>query len=191
MTTTSKFQTDTTVSSSDVQNEIMYRGLHFHSSCSQNIGKILCEDNENLRLGFKPTYTNRAIFSKLKQKTLEEDLYNVVYNIPCFGDGINAQCELSYVGSTGHKVKIRGGQHVDDIKKFNRDNDLEGTTAVVHHFHDVAHVPDTDNISVLAIEHNRTKRKILESLYIMTNDTINFRRDTENINSVYKSLLRK
>lgn len=97
--------------------------------------------------------------------------------------------KIPYVGSTGHKVKIRGGQHDDDIKKFNRDNDLDGTTAVVQHYYEAAHVPDTDNMSVLAIEHNKTKRRILESLHIMTNDTMNFRRDTENISIVYKSLL--
>lgn len=169
--------------------EIVYRGLHFHSSCSQNIGKILCKNNDNLKLGFKPTFTNREIFSNLKQKTLEGDIYNAIYNIPCRGDGFNASCDLSYVGSTGHKVRIRGGQHDGDIIKFNRDNNLDGTTAVVYHYYDAAHVPDTDNISVLAVEHNKTKRKILEALHIMTNKTMNFRRDTENISVVYKSLL--
>ena len=116
-------------------------------------------------------------------------MYNVVYNIPCGGDGFNAQCSLSYVGSTGHKVKIRREQHVKDIARFNQDNVLDNSTAVVHHYYDAAHVPDTENLSVLAVEHNWNKRKVLESLHIMKNNTINFRRDTDNISLIYKSLL--
>ena len=76
-----------------------------------------------------------------------------------------------------------------DIKKFNLTNDLNGTTAIVHHFYDTGHVPDVDNLSVLAVEHCYTKRKVLESLYIMSRPTMNFRQDTDNISDVYKSIL--
>lgn len=124
-----------------------------------------------------------------QQKTKVEDLYNVVHNIPCLGDGRRAKCELNYVGNTGHKSKSRSDQHVDDIKTFNRTNDLQNTTALVHHYHEARHVPDTDKLTVLNVEHNKSKRRVLESLQILTNLTMNFRRDTDNISAVYRNLI--
>lgn len=129
--------------------------------------------------------TNRTIFSKLKQKTKVDDMYNVVYNIPCLGDGARAMCDLKYVGNTGHKSKSRSDQHVDDIKTFNRTNDLLNTTALVYHYYESGHVPDTDNLKVLNVEHNKRKKRVLESLQILTNPTMSFRRDTDNISAVY------
>lgn len=63
--------------------------------------------------------------------------------------------------------------------------------AVVNHYPDSDDVPVTDNISVVAIEHNSTKRNIIESLFILSNNTLDHGRDTENISSVYTSLIKK
>lgn len=89
-----------------------------------------------MKLGYKLTLTNRSLFSKLKQNTTVENLYDAVYNIPCLGDGRRAMCDLNYVGNTGHRVKFRKHQHVDDIKTFNLTNDLNNTTALVHHYYE-------------------------------------------------------
>lgn len=43
---------------------------------------------------------------------------------------------------------------------------LEGTTEIVHHYDDAGHVPD--KVSILAVEHNYTKRKVHESLHILS-----------------------
>lgn len=177
-------------SSQNVPNETQYRGLHYSQLSSLNIGKLLCKDIPQLRLGYKPIVTNRSVFSKPKQKTSKGNMYNVVYKIPCYGDGFNAICDDCYVGTTGHKLNGRTDQHVDDIKSFNLNNDLDGTTALVHHYYEAGHVPNIDEVSILAVEHNYTKRKVLESLHILSQpNTINFRRDTDNISTAYKSLL--
>lgn len=142
-------------------------------------------------MGFKPTITNRTIFTKTKQTTVKEDRYGVVYDLPCYGDGVRT-CDLEYVGSTGHKLKSRNNQHESDIMRFNQTNSLESETAVVHHFYDTGHIPDFNEAKILEVEQNLTKRKILESLHILTRPTttINFRKDTENISAVYNCLLR-
>lgn len=140
-------------------------------------------------MGYKPTFKNRSNFTKLKQKTPISQMYNVVYNLPCLGDGRRAKCNLRYIGQTGRKTFVRTDEHVDDIKTFNENGELENSTALVHHYYEAGHVPDTDKISVLEVEHNYAKRKVLESLHILTNPTMNFRRDTENISSVYSSLI--
>lgn len=170
--------------------EIQYRGILFDPSCTQNISKIVCKQIPGLKMGYKPHLTNRSVFSKPKQKTPKEQMYNVVYNIPCLGDGRRAVCNLSYVGTTGHRMDNRLDQHEDDLSTFNITNDLENTTAIVHHFYDTGHVPDRGKASILEVEHTYTKRKVLESLHILSRpNTMNFRRDTENISAAYRSLL--
>lgn len=179
-----------TNNSSGNPQQVHFRGIQYNPTCSLNIGKVLCKNTPELRLGYKPSLTNRSIFSKPKQRTLKENLYNVVYHVPCFGDGFNAQCDDCYIGTTGHKVGNRQDQHVGDIKTFNRTNKLDETTAIVHHYYETGHVPDTDNFSILAVEHNYTKRKVLESLNILSHpNSMNFRRDTANISAAYRSLL--
>ncbi|XP_037033904.1 uncharacterized protein LOC119072733 [Bradysia coprophila] len=166
------------------KSKIRYKGLQFNQSCSQNIGKILCRGNDDVKVGYKPTLKNRSTFTKLKQKTPILEMYDVVYNMPCLGDGRRAKCDLNYIGQTGRKAYVRTDEHVEDIKKFNQDGELESSTALVHHFYEAGHVPDTENVSILEVEHNYAKRKVLESLHIMTNPAMNFRRDTENISSI-------
>lgn len=42
-----------------------------------------------------------------------------------------------FVLETFHKAILRSGQHVDDIKTFNKsDGDLNNTTALVHHYYE-------------------------------------------------------
>lgn len=170
--------------------EIQFRGMLFDSSCSQNISKLVCKRVPDLKIGFKPYLTNRTVFTKPKQKTPLEQMYNVVYKIPCFGDGRKSKCDLSYVGTTGHRCGNRFDQHEDDLRTFNLTNDLDNSTAVVHHFYDTGHVPDRGKAKILEVQHTYTKRKVLESLHILTQpNTMNFRRDTDNISIAYKSLL--
>lgn len=188
--TQTNINTSSTTNLSQHQTEIQYRGMLFDPSCTQNISKLICKGIPDLKMGYKPYMTNRSVFSKPKQKTPKERMYNVVYSIPCFGDGRRALCDLEYVGTTGHRVGNRFDQHDNDMTTFNLTNDLENTTAIVHHFYDTGHVPDREKATILAVEHTYTKRKVLEALHILTQpNTMNFRRDTENISAAYKSLL--
>lgn len=180
-----------TNTSLNINNVIQFRGIQFNSTCSQNIGNVLCKNVPDLRMGYKPIMTNRTLFSKTKQKTTKENMYGVVYDLPCYGDGRGSACDLEYVGNTGHKLGTRNGQHENDIKNFNETGKLEGQTAVVHHFYDTGHVPDFCESKILEVERNFTKRRILESLHILTKPTINFRRDTENISTSYNCLLNR
>lgn len=80
-------------------------------------------------------------------------------------------------------------QHDTDIKKLNETPDAnKGQTALVRHFED-GHAPDFKRVSILMVEPNDYKRKVLESLNILTNDSMNFKRDTDNISKIYHSLL--
>lgn len=79
-------------------------------------------------------------------------------------------------------------QHFDDIVKSN-DPDLpnKGQTALVRHFQD-GHAPNFEKVSILSMEPIEFKRRILEALHILSNDTVNFRQDIDNIDVTYQSL---
>lgn len=143
-----------------------------------------------LRVGYKPFKTNCTNFSTLKDKTSKHGKCNVVYKIPCVGNGLpQNRCSLCYIGQTGNRLETRMGQHNDDIKKSNDISETsKGQTSLVRHFQD-GHAPDFDKVSIIMMEPNDFKRKILESLNIVTNDSMNFRRDTDSISKVYHSLL--
>ena len=64
-------------------------------------------------------------------------------------------------------------------------------TALVNHHHTTGHNFNFDNFKILDKEQNMNKRLILEACYIWKrrDKTINFRTDTQNINSIYTSLI--
>lgn len=170
----------------------VFKGLCYVPSVSESIGQMLCDNTPDLIVGFRPFKVNRIHFSFLKDRITKDDTRNVVYKIPCLGNGFSkVRCNLSYIGHTGNKLITRMGQHLEDIISFNQDpnvNKDKGQTALVRHFED-GHAPDFDNVSILMIEPNYSKRTVLESLNILTNDTMNFRLDTNDISKFYHSLL--
>ncbi len=93
-----------------------------------------------------------------------------------------------YVGHTGNKFGVRKGQHNTDILNSHDCPASKGQTALVRHFQD-GHAPDFEKASILDVEPIEFKRKVLESLHILTNDTMNFRQYTDNIDTVYHSIL--
>ncbi|XP_037041507.1 uncharacterized protein LOC119078137 [Bradysia coprophila] len=180
---------DTTLSTV-LKEPITYKGISYISSCSVNIGRALCEELDDVKVGYKPFKTNRSNFSQLKDKTNPLDKCNIVYKIPCWGDGFSKnKCELCYIGHTGNKFGDRLGQHQNDVKKSNDEVEAKnGQTALVRHFQD-GHAPDFENASILMMEPNEFKRRILESLNILTNNSMNFRKDVDSISKVYHNVL--
>lgn len=182
------------VDSSDVivsdPKKVVFKGISYIDTVSFNLSKIVCEDSPDLKIGYKPIKSNRLVFTKLKDPTTLGDSTHVVYKIPCFGNGwSNNKCSLSYVGQTGNRLQTRMNQHNKDIVDSNEPHPSnKGQTALVRHFQD-GHAPDFENVSVLSIECNDFKRKVLESLHILTENSVNFRQDVQNIDTVYHGLI--
>lgn len=78
------------------------RSLQFNKASSQNLVKIVCNDDPEINVGYKPTHIKRTFFSISKQKTEEKIIYDVAYNIPCFCNGYTSTpCDLkNYEGAT-------------------------------------------------------------------------------------------
>lgn len=122
-------------------------------------------------------YTIGSIFSKVKDRTNNELLSDVVYSISC------TQCNKSYVGQTSQRLKNRISQHKSDIRVKPK------ACALSQHVIDLGHTFDFSNTLVLAHENNYKKRLFLEMFYINKMDTINFKKDTSGLSSIYCSIL--
>lgn len=165
------------------QTRIIRRKLTYVKSTSERIAKIIkSQKSPNVILpAFKPSeQLHNTVFSKLKQKVPRLETTNCVYEIPC------KDCPETYVGQTKNELKVRIGQHVNDLNKPAKEN---GNTAIVSHFETLGHIPMFDKVKVLAREAALGKRLTLESLHIASNNTYNFRRDTEGTSASYRALL--
>ena len=89
-----------------------------------------------------------------------ENLSNVVYLIKFNG------CDKVYIGETGRRLKNRIYVHKTDCRLGNL------KTGLSQHSWDCNHFFDFSNISTLARENNKYKRKIIESIYINKNINI-------------------
>lgn len=105
---------------------------------------------------------------------------NCVYEIPC------DICKKAYIGQTKNKAKVRIAQHIGDLKKPAK---ATGNTAIVSHFESTGHTPRFDKVKILAKEASLGKRLTLESLYIASKDTYNFRKDTEGMSASYRAVV--
>lgn len=180
----SQNQLNNTNQNSNTQTEPrIYKTLTYIPKLSNKIKTFL--RTEEVNISFKPhSKLNNNIFANMKDKVNILDTPNVIYKIPCHGDGQNL-CEKSYIGQTKNYLKTRLSQHSSDLR-----NPPHGeVTALVAHFADLGHTPDFDNVKILSKEQNYSRRTTLESLHICNEKSYNFRRDTRNISSIYAPLL--
>lgn len=191
------------VRNSNPSNErIVYRSLPFAEPITDNVCRLFQKGNPNLRIAKKPQNQLRCnTFSNMKQKLDGLERINTIYQIPCKG-GEGQKCELSYVGQTKNPLKKRRDQHQYDLnaavkRKTRHDIGIytpnrksEGKTAIITHFEETGHIPDTKNIRAIDVEPNLQKRLILESLHILNNNTINARKDVERISHTYCAIVK-
>ncbi|KAI4476528.1 hypothetical protein M0804_013507 [Polistes exclamans] len=151
----------------------------FIKPLSNGINK--CFKNTNVKLVFYNLVKIKSIYTKLKDKDDKLEQSNLVYKIPC-------ECEKCYVGQTKQKLKIRLDQHRNDSKPRNAQK--TNTTALAEHHFNTGHIFKFDETKILDKEENWYKRNISEMYYITNNNTVNFRTDTNNINSTYNEILK-
>ena len=128
----------------------------------------------NVKLGCYNKNKINNIYTKLKDKTDDNNKSSLVYSIPC------KDCKLSYIGTTGNKLNIRLQQHRNDCKpKYANHN----KTALSNHHFNTGHTFDFVNAKVLESEANFKKRLIAETLHIKKNKKtiVNFKTDSEQL----------
>ncbi|EZA51188.1 hypothetical protein X777_10257 [Ooceraea biroi] len=99
----------------------------------------------------------------------------LVYKIDCLN------CDASYIGQTKRHLDTRLKEHRDDIKKH-----FSNHSVVSKHRLTKEHDFDWDNKNILHYEPNNRKREIAEMFFIKKSpNTINLKRDTENLSEIY------
>lgn len=128
-----------------------------------------------------------------------KDQINSIYNIPCNGKN-GEKCTKSYVGQSKNQLKKRLNQHERDVLNAEKKTPaqtatqtpaVDDCTALVTHTRETKHSPDFDNVSILEREQYLSRRLLMESLQICCHDTMNKRRDIENISQTYASILKQ
>ena len=124
---------------------------------SEPISRIL--RTAGLKVAMKPQQTLRQMLGTPKDKDDLLDKAGVVYQIEC------KDCEASYVGQTGRHLRERVKEHTKALEKGNIMN-----SGVAEHAFEAHHNIDLDNIRVLDVENNQSKRLVREALRIRSLD---------------------
>jgi len=119
------------------------------------------------------------VIRKGKDRIDAKRVTDVVYKIDC------VNCEMTYIGQTKRHIATRINEHKNNI------NNSKGNFSVVtDHRLNLNHDFDWQKPIILHKERNRKKREIAEMFFIKKFDNnINLQRDTENLNSIYDSII--
>ena len=159
---------------------ISYFKLPYVRNISERVAKSLGGDN--VKIAFSNANTiGKHFFTKQKSKTPSEIESNIVYKIPC------KDCSKSYVGQTGRYLKQRLYEHRREEHKRNVIN----PTALVEHSRENNHHFDFENTTILKKEPYLSKRLLHEMIYIKQHNTVNYRRDIDNLNQAYFNIFSK
>jgi len=103
---------------------------------------------------------------------------NVVYKINC------KDCDASYVGQIGKQLKTRISEHKNHIKWKTSIHSV-----ITEHRMQRGHDFDWDDVKILDVERNYSRRLISEMINIkFQNKSINLQTDTESLNRAYASV---
>uniref|UniRef100_A0A6P7GTP3 Uncharacterized protein LOC114346298 n=1 Tax=Diabrotica virgifera virgifera TaxID=50390 RepID=A0A6P7GTP3_DIAVI len=120
----------------------------------------------------------KSVFSKLKDKTLKDNMSNIVYSIPC------TNCNLQYIGHSSRRLKDRITSHKSDARRY------PDRCSLSMHVHENDHQMNYTDAKVLAVENNYFKRLFLEMAFISETDlTINKKSDISHLSEIYSHLL--
>jgi hypothetical protein len=108
----------------------------------------------NLQFAYKKQHTLKQTFLPI-QKGIDESkkTKKIIYKVPC------KDCDLTYIGETGHDRSKRMSEHRTAIKKNDRNSEL------AKHANDERHEIHLDNVETLGNESDWRRRIIKESLF--------------------------
>lgn len=119
------------------------------------------------------------LYSQIKDKTPTLFKSDVIYEIPCDG------CQKTYIGQTSQWLKQRLSLHKSDCRTHKK------RCALVDHHLETGHTFTIDKVKVLKQESNYKSRLFMEMCFINKNkESINFKSDTNQLNTIYCNLLK-
>ena len=170
------------------KNDNHYTTLTYLKNTSERITKVIKTYNPNINIAYKNNNTLQNNFTKLKDRIPLLKKSNVVYKIPCLGNGEpGSQCNLNYVGQTKQHLGKRLANHRNDLRK-SCDPSLP-KTALMNHFHSLDHYPNFNAVSILDTQTHYRKRLTTEALHIYTQNTYNIKRDTDDLSPIFCAVI--
>ena len=137
--------------------------------------------NLNTRLAFFSLNKLGRIIRVQKDALPSNLKKNVVYKIVC------KDCDASYVGQTGRRLKTRTAEHRNNINWNNTSHSV-----ITEHRIKCNHEFDWESVKILDSERYLGRRLVSEMLHIqMQNNSLNLQSDIECFHHAYLSLLRK
>ena len=147
---------------------------------SERLNKICSKHNINVVYSVI-NQKNSKLIIKGKDNLPKDDRINLVYKIEC------DNCPAVYVGQTKRKISSRIREHFNNISHRSQQ-----ISVVSEHRLEKNHDFRWNDVKILDNEPNWKKRLISEMIHIKTNTfNINKRQDTEGLNPLYDSLLKK
>lgn len=166
----------------------IYKSFMYVKGMSEQVENVMKIHNPNLHLAYKNPKCVRNVFTKLKDKIAKCRQTNVIYKIPCLGsENGEPACQKSYVGQTKQYLEKRLKNHRRDLQ--NAGGQSIAKTALVDHCIKEGHQPNFGAAEVLARAEHYSRRLTMEALHIINENSINFKRDTDNISPIYCSII--
>lgn len=160
-----------------------YISTNYNYKFSENIQRLVTKYDPQIKLSQKTTQNIKSIQTSLKDKIPPQEKHNLIYQINC------NNCNKVYIGQTGQIFKKRINQHSYDQK--NKHIFTDNSTALQIHALNTGHSFNFKEPKILATENNYRKRTILEMIHIKTTkNTVNKKSDTDNLHSIYATILR-
>ena len=101
-----------------------------------------------------------------------------IYQIPCHG------CDFSYIGETNYCFSIRKKEHVAHLRQLPFDK-----SALTKHVFDNEHFMDWTNAKILDFDLDFTKRRFIESHFIIHNPNTTNGKQNNKFPSIYSAIL--
>lgn len=169
----------------------IYKSFTYIPGFSEKLKHSNIIDKNKYTMAFRTDNNLNKLFSKTKSKIPDDEKSNLVYEIPCGGDGTDI-CQRVYVGTTGSKLKTRLANHKSDQKARNRP--LEQKTALAAHCTVTNHKPIFEKTKILKEINHTNKRYLMEVLCILDTPKekiLNFKRDTNQCAKIYHNIVEK
>ena len=159
-------------------------GLPYVPGLSESFARIL--KRHGISSYMKPVNTLRQCLVHPKDKRPTTDNAGVIYKIPC------KQCPGQYIGETGRRLKVRLGEHQDDVTKAEqvarhytraqrkKSEQKYNKSALTDHVTQVNHTIDWDSTKIVGREDDHTRRLIKETIKIRQEKQLALNRDGGN-----------
>jgi hypothetical protein len=159
--------------------------IRYIRGLTENVSRKIRSFNKNLLISTSPDKTLKIFFTKLKDKTPQEKLSQLIYKIPC------AICLMWYTGMTWKQYfDTRLKQHEWQQNRVLKGEKSNNKTAITDHVEKEHHHFDFSRAKIIDQSSNYHRLKILEMLHISSNqNSCNFRSDVSNTMQQYQSII--